>query len=125
MVNNKYHFVFKGGRKKNIPFRRQRMEMDCTVPQAESSSYVFKTQVDDPYVADLLKVADSRIAQLEKEAQMAKEDKATFENKLKVFRQQVGQVLKGFYHRIVFAVCLQSDPESYEWDLSAKLVDLK
>ena len=33
--------------------------------------------------------------------------------------------LKGLYHRKVFAVCLQSDPESYEWGFSAKSVYLK
>ena len=33
--------------------------------------------------------------------------------------------LKGLYHRRVFAVCLQSDLESYEWGLSARSVDLK
>ena len=33
--------------------------------------------------------------------------------------------LKGLYHRRVFAVCLQSDPESYERGLSARPVDLK
>ena len=33
--------------------------------------------------------------------------------------------LKGLYHRRVFAVCLHSDPESYEWGLSARSVDLK
>ena len=33
--------------------------------------------------------------------------------------------LKGLYHRRVFVVCLQIDPESYEWGLSARSVDLK
>ena len=33
--------------------------------------------------------------------------------------------LKGFYHRRLFAVCLQRDPESYEWGLSVRSVDLK
>ena len=34
--------------------------------------------------------------------------------------------LKGLYHRRVFIkVCLQIDPESYEWGLSARSVDLK
>ena len=31
----------------------------------------------------------------------------------------------GLYQRRVFAVCLQIDPESYEWGLSVRSVDLK
>ena len=35
-------------------------------------------------------------------------------------------VLKGLYHwRVVIQVCLQIDPDSYEWSLSARSVDLK
>ena len=33
--------------------------------------------------------------------------------------------LKGLYHRRVFAVCLQSEPQSYEWGLSVRSVYLK
>ena len=33
--------------------------------------------------------------------------------------------LKGLYHRRVFAVCLQSDPESCEWGLPERLVNVK
>ena len=34
--------------------------------------------------------------------------------------------LKGLYHRRIFIqVCLQIDPESYEWCLSARSDDLK
>ena len=34
--------------------------------------------------------------------------------------------LKGLYHRrVVIQVCLQIDPESYEFGLSARSVDLK
>ena len=34
--------------------------------------------------------------------------------------------LKGLYHSKVFIqVCLQIEPESYEWGLSARSVDLK
>lgn len=47
-----------GGRKKAIPFRRQRMEVDCTLPPSETSGYSSSvlSQVEDPYVADMLKV---------------------------------------------------------------------
>ena len=38
--------------------------------------------------------------------------------------EEINSYLKGLYHRRVFAVCLQSDPESYEWGLSVRSVDL-
>ena len=34
-------------------------------------------------------------------------------------------ILKGLYHTRVFAICLQSDPESYECCLSVRAVYLK
>ena len=37
----------------------------------------------------------------------------------------ITQILKELCHRRVFAVCLQSDPESYELGLSARSFDLK
>ena len=51
-----------GGREKKIPFRRQRMDVDCRVP-SEGVSVVQPRPHPDPYVADLLKVADERIAE--------------------------------------------------------------
>ena len=38
---------------------------------------------------------------------------------------QKNHILKGLYHRRVYAACLQIDPESYEWGLSVRSVDLK
>ncbi|KAK3100318.1 hypothetical protein FSP39_018085 [Pinctada imbricata] len=57
-----------GGKKKSIPFRRQRMEIDTAVPPFEGPSRISVPPPDDPYVADLLQVADSRIAELEVES---------------------------------------------------------
>ncbi|XP_059152466.1 centrosomal protein of 135 kDa-like isoform X1 [Physella acuta] len=77
-----------GGRKKNIPFRRQRMEIDQTVP--ENDGYGFKVPPpDDPYVADLLQVADARIAELEAAVSEAADLKEVMDRKLQGFREQL------------------------------------
>lgn len=49
----------KGGRKHSIPFRRQKMQIDELVPPPSTSGYPV-SQPDDPYVADLLRLADGR-----------------------------------------------------------------
>uniref|UniRef100_A0A2C9JE12 Centrosomal protein of 135 kDa n=1 Tax=Biomphalaria glabrata TaxID=6526 RepID=A0A2C9JE12_BIOGL len=77
-----------GGRKKNIPFRRQRMEIDQTVP--ESDIFGFKIPPpEDPYVADLLQVADARIAELEAAVNSAADQKEVMDRKLQNFREQL------------------------------------
>ncbi|XP_076009146.1 centrosomal protein of 135 kDa isoform X2 [Genypterus blacodes] len=53
-----------GGKKRSIPFRRQRMQIDELVPTSSSSSYPV-SQPDDPYIADLLQLADGRIHELQ------------------------------------------------------------
>jgi len=65
------------------------MEIDMTVPQFEGPSKLVIQGVDDPYVADLLQVADSRIAELELQLRNAGDEKEIVERKIKNFRQQV------------------------------------
>uniref|UniRef100_A0A8D3D557 Centrosomal protein of 135 kDa n=1 Tax=Scophthalmus maximus TaxID=52904 RepID=A0A8D3D557_SCOMX len=48
-----------GGKKRSIPFRRQRMQIDELTPPSSASSYPV-SQPDDPYIADLLQLADKR-----------------------------------------------------------------
>uniref|UniRef100_A0A673AY29 Centrosomal protein 135 n=1 Tax=Sphaeramia orbicularis TaxID=375764 RepID=A0A673AY29_9TELE len=55
-----------GGKKRSIPFRRQRMQIDELIPPSSSSAYPV-LQPDDPYVADLLLLADGRIHELQEE----------------------------------------------------------
>ncbi|TWW57594.1 Centrosomal protein of 135 kDa [Takifugu flavidus] len=55
-----------GGKKHSIPFRRQRMQIDELIPPAFTSAYPV-TQPDDPYVADLLQLADGRIHELQED----------------------------------------------------------
>lgn len=78
-----------GGKKKSIPFRRQRMEIDCAVPPSEGPMKNAFIAADDPYVADLLQVADSKIAELEKKVNMVCDEKEVLDRKLKSFKQQV------------------------------------
>ncbi|KAL1253641.1 hypothetical protein QQF64_015870 [Cirrhinus molitorella] len=63
-----------GGKKRSIPFRRQRMQIDELLPP--SSGYIPPSvaQPDDPYIADLLQVADDRIQELQKEVAQLKLD---------------------------------------------------
>ena len=58
-----------GGRKKSIPFRRQRMEIDSTLPENPigRSKKIAPVSTPDPYIADLLKMADVRVDQLQKQ----------------------------------------------------------
>ncbi|XP_044155360.1 centrosomal protein of 135 kDa isoform X2 [Bufo gargarizans] len=55
-----------GGKKRNIPFRRQRMQIDQPVPPSAISGHPVP-QPEDPYVADLLQVADDRIRELQQD----------------------------------------------------------
>jgi centrosomal protein CEP135 len=44
---------------------------------------------EDPYIADLLQVADSRIAELDGEVRRLNDEKDIIERKVKNFREQV------------------------------------
>ncbi|XP_039606820.1 centrosomal protein of 135 kDa [Polypterus senegalus] len=62
-----------GGKKRTIPFRRQRMQIDQVVPPF-SGSFMPVPQPEDPYVADLLQVADNRIQELQQELSRVKQE---------------------------------------------------
>ncbi|XP_036377259.1 centrosomal protein of 135 kDa isoform X3 [Megalops cyprinoides] len=55
-----------GGKKCSIPFRRQRMQIDDLIPPSSGPSLPV-AQPDDPYIADLLQVADDRIQELQQD----------------------------------------------------------
>ena len=80
---------FSGGRKKNIPFRRQRMEIECLIPPSEPDLPP-AADVPDPYVADLLETADKRISEMEGLLKEMTEKHDVSEMKVENFRQQVG-----------------------------------
>ena len=80
-----------GGKKKNIPFRRQRMEIDCTVPETAPAPGNAKPAVaaPDPYVADLLQVADQRMSQLQSLVEQGEKEKEQLEDSLQATRKLV------------------------------------
>ncbi len=86
-----------GGRKKQIPFRRQRMEIDSIVP--ENPSYPRRAEdvitrerrvpTPDPYIADLLQLADQRIADLQLAVEGGEKERKRLEGVLQGMRKQV------------------------------------
>ena len=92
---------FLGGRKKNIPFRRQRMEIDSTIPSAEPVHPPI-TVADDPYVADLLKVADDKIAELSRDNDTLKQEVTGKTEKSNILKKQVSDE---FITTIIFYTC--------------------
>ncbi|KFO11728.1 Centrosomal protein of 135 kDa, partial [Balearica regulorum gibbericeps] len=77
-----------GGRKRSIPFRRQRMQIDQPVPPSGVSAYPVP-QPEDPYVADLLQVADNRIHELQSEVTELQEKLEISERGMKNYSKQV------------------------------------
>ncbi|XP_007944424.1 centrosomal protein of 135 kDa [Orycteropus afer afer] len=77
-----------GGKKRNIAFRRQRMQIDEPVPPSEVTSYPVP-QPDDPYIADLLQVADNRIQELQQEVCQLQEKLAIMENGVRDYNKQI------------------------------------
>ncbi|XP_020629879.1 centrosomal protein of 135 kDa-like isoform X1 [Orbicella faveolata] len=77
-----------GGRRKQIPLRRQRMDIESTVSPARDLSG--KTDdMQDPYVADLLSVADTRIEELQAQLSQVQDEKSSSERRNKSLRKQV------------------------------------
>ncbi|XP_027491245.1 centrosomal protein of 135 kDa isoform X5 [Corapipo altera] len=77
-----------GGRKRSIPFRRQRMQIDQLVPPSGVSAYPVP-QPEDPYIADLLQVADNRIHELQSEVTELQEKLEISECGMKNYSKQV------------------------------------
>lgn len=50
---------FAGGKRRTIPFRRQRMQIDQSIPPSGIASAP-QMHTEDPYYLDLLNVADDR-----------------------------------------------------------------
>ena len=79
-----------GGKKKQIPFRRQRMELDSTLPESSKQLKVLeRAQTPDPYVVDLLQLADQRMADLQLAVEVGEKGKRKLEEALQGMRRQV------------------------------------
>ncbi|KAJ1215190.1 hypothetical protein NDU88_002799 [Pleurodeles waltl] len=77
-----------GGKKRTIPFRRQRMQIDQPVsPSGFSAQPV--PQPEDPYIADLLQVADNRIQELQQDVVTLREKLEASERGIKNLTKQV------------------------------------
>ncbi|KAM4738802.1 centrosomal protein of 135 kDa isoform 2-T2 [Anableps anableps] len=77
-----------GGKKRSIPFRRQRMQIDDLIPPSSKSAYPV-LQPDDPYIADLLQLADGRIHELQEEIIKHKLDLENDQECIKHLKTQV------------------------------------
>nr|XP_020459149.1 centrosomal protein of 135 kDa isoform X2 [Monopterus albus] len=77
-----------GGKKRSIPFRRQRMQIDELIPPSSTSAYPV-LQPDDPYVADLLQLADGRIHELQEDIIKLKLDLENAQEVIKHLNTQV------------------------------------
>nr|XP_048271290.1 centrosomal protein of 135 kDa isoform X2 [Myodes glareolus] len=77
-----------GGKKRSIAFRRQRMQIDEPAPPSEVSSYPVP-QPEDPYIADLLQVADNRIQELQEEVHQLQEKLALMENGIELREREI------------------------------------
>ncbi|KAM4854468.1 centrosomal protein of 135 kDa isoform 2-T2 [Thomomys bottae] len=77
-----------GGKKRSIAFRRQRMQIDEPVPPSEVSSYPVP-QPEDPYIADLLEVADNRIQELQQEVQQLQQRLTMMESGVRNYGKQI------------------------------------
>ena len=80
-----------GGKRKHVPFRRQRLVLDSTLPASELSAAPSVAPRDDPLVADLLRVADGRIAELEREIAVTSDRNVALEGKMATFVRQVSE----------------------------------
>lgn len=79
-----------GGKRKHIPFRRQRMDIDCTVPKgAPTHKPREKIPTPDPYVVDLLQVADQRMADLQQLLETEQKERKTLEQSISAMRKQI------------------------------------
>ena len=83
-----------GGRKKQIPLRRQRMELDHVLPAnsaPRSATPLPGAGADppDPYIADLLQLADQRMAELQSRAEAGASERGRLERALQGLRKQV------------------------------------
>jgi len=81
-----------GGKKKNIPFRRQRMDIESTLSQSNfSASFAIDSKVkqEDPYVMDLLTVADTRMENLNTQIFELEAGNNKLEKQAKILKKQV------------------------------------
>ncbi len=82
---------FKGGNKQTISFRRQRLDIDCMLPESSvnSANSNHLALSSDPYIIDMVKLADDRISQLQHDLDNLKQSHEISETKVSNFKNQV------------------------------------
>lgn len=81
-----------GGNKHTIPYRRQRLDIDEMLPESSSTQRTLSQQlpyVNDPYIIDIVKVTEDRIAELEIELQQQKKYTDEIETNMANLKYQV------------------------------------
>lgn len=81
-----------GGKRKHIPFRRQRMDIDSTVPDRvphTAREPPKQPATPDPYVVDLLQVADQRMADLQHLVETGQKERKQLEQSISTMRKQI------------------------------------
>lgn len=78
-----------GGRKKQIPTRRQRMDIKSTLSSSDDAARTASAYSHDPYVADLLNVADGRIEEMQNKIKEFENEREAMERRNKTLRKQV------------------------------------
>jgi centrosomal protein CEP135 len=82
-----------GGRKKQIPSRRQRMDIKSTLNKSDATIKSVTSYTHDPYVADLLNVADSNIEEMQGKIKEMENEREAMERRNKTLGKQVGLVM--------------------------------
>ena len=82
-----------GGKRKHIAFRRQRMDIDSTVPNGVPRGAISGPPklptTPDPYVVDLLQVADKRMADLQHLVENGQKECKQLEQSISAMRKQI------------------------------------
>lgn len=82
-----------GGRRKHVPFRRQRMDLESTLEPSTHTSVSetesLSSQRNDPFVADLLGIADKQVEDLKQKLAAHDSERELLEKKNRSLKKQV------------------------------------
>lgn len=95
-------------------FRRQRLDIDCMLPPSaktcsstslasngsSGSSGIGVSCASDPYVIDMIKLADDRISHLQTELENYKQSNEILNNKVSTYKTQVSEIFQLFFNKI-------------------------
>ena len=79
-----------GGRKKTVPYRRQRMEMDSVLtPSLAKGKHLPVLPEPEPQVIDLLKMAEEKMIEMQRSLDSIGKEKKEMKDGMKELRRQV------------------------------------